>query len=383
MKKILFVTKSLDSGGTEVSLINLLKKISSNKNYDITLALLKREGIYLADVPNSVKIVEIYNDNAKKMIEPLNLSKDSKNLFFIIKKIFLKILNKFNFKFMYNYLLENVNCLDEKFDIAIDFHGYGYFGTFYLINKVNCDNKIMFVHDEKIDWFEKILSEINKLDLILCVSESCKKIVYNKYERYIKKADICRNVLDVNKIVALSNEKLPLSLSKNCNLLTIGRLEYQKGYDLLIQIASKLKMNNVKFTWYIIGKGSLEQEITADIEKYGLQENVILLGMIKNPYPYIKACDVYVQTSRHEGYGIAIAEARILNKPIVATALDCIKEQIKDNETGLLCDFIVDDFYDKISLLINDKDKSNELIVNLKSKYNNDNNDFENIIDKM
>ena len=161
--------------------------------------------------------------------------------------------------------------------------------------------------------------------------------------------------------------------------MTIGRLEYQKGYDLLIDIAKELDKS--QFTWYIIGTGGLYHKIQEKIIESGLQDNIILLGMKLNPYPYLKQCDIYIQPSRHEGYGIAIAEARCLNKPIIATNLACIREQIKDKETGVLCEFNKNDFVNNIRELVNSKEKRKFYESNLKEEGFKDNNDIKKIVE--
>ena len=90
----------------------------------------------------------------------------------------------------------------------------------------------------------------------------------------------------------------------------------------------------MKFDWFILGDGTLREILQNEIKKKKLDDCFHLLGAQMNPYPYFKNCDIYVQTSIHEGYGIALAEARLFNKPIVTTNFAGAKEQIVDNETG-------------------------------------------------
>jgi glycosyltransferase involved in cell wall biosynthesis len=104
-----------------------------------------------------------------------------------------------------------------------------------------------------------------------------------------------------------------------------------------------------------------QQIVESNIEK-----NVILLGQKNNPYPYMKMCDIYVQPSRHEGYGITILEAKILEKVIVASNIEPIKEQIIDGETGILVIPEAENFADAIISLMVDKDKAKVLTENLK-----------------
>ena len=370
MKKIIIISKKMESGGTEVSLLNTIKELRKH-DVQITLGLLKKEGVYLEKIPKEVNVFEIFNDQ-EKYFNKIDIK--SLKVFEFFKIIFGKILRKMSYPLFYKYLLkQKLNENNEVYDLAIDYHGYGYFGTPYIIEKVKAKKKVTFIHDEKIDWLNKVENWFGKFDKIFCVSESCKNKVLLQYSYLENKLDIFRNIVDEEKILEDAKENIE-GLSNKINILTIGRLEYQKGYDLLIKVANRLDKN--KFTWYIIGEGSLKNKIQEDIEKNNLQQNVVLLGMKINPYPYMKLSDIYVQPSRHEGYGIAIAEARCLNKPIIATNLECIREQITDNITGKLCEFNDEDFANSITELILNDSKRKYYQDNLKKEGFKNNNDI-------
>ena len=76
--------------------------------------------------------------------------------------------------------------------------------------------------------------------------------------------------------------------------MTIGRLDHQKGYDIGLEACRMLKERGIKFTWYVLGKGSLYDEIMQTIKAYHLEEEFVLLGITANPYPIIEQCDIYV-----------------------------------------------------------------------------------------
>lgn len=147
-------------------------------------------------------------------------------------------------------------------------------------------------------------------------------------------------------------------------ILTIGRLANQKGYDIALNACMKLKERGIKFKWYALGKGPLQEEIEKFIKEKSLSEHFMLLGVKSNPYPYIKNADIYVQTSMFEGFGLAIAEARMLNVPVVTTRFDAVYSQMIDGKNGIVVDMNADAVYNGILLLIND----NELRENIR-KY--------------
>jgi len=126
------------------------------------------------------------------------------------------------------------------------------------------------------------------------------------------------------------------------NLLSIGRYTYQKNFDnvpdICKQINSQLSILNSLFRvrWYLIGYGGDEVLIRQKIVEAGMQDHVIILGKKSNPYPYIKACDIYVQPSRYEGKSITVREAQILCKPVVITNYATAPSQLKDGVDGVI-----------------------------------------------
>ena len=194
-----------------------------------------------------------------------------------------------------------------------------------------------------------------------------------QYPYLSNKTEVIYNIVDIDEIIERSNEKIKLEFNSNyINLLTVGRLTEQKGYDLIPYVVRKLKEKRVKFKWYIIGEGELRSKLEEQIISLNLQEDIILLGSLDNPYPYFKNCDIYVQPSRHEGYCITLAEARIFNKPIVTTNFVGALEQITNNETGLVVRFNTGELVTAIYKLITNKDLRIRFLNNLSNeKYEN------------
>src|SRR5699024_5674950 len=121
-------------------------------------------------------------------------------------------------------------------------------------------------------------------------------------------------------------------------ILTIGRLVDVKGYDLAIKACSKLKKAGFDFKWYVIGEGPMKSKLKTMIQAYHVEDTFILLGTFQNPYAILQESDLYVQSSRYEGYGLAIAEARLLNVPVITTRFDAVYDQMIDKTNGLIVD---------------------------------------------
>lgn len=138
-------------------------------------------------------------------------------------------------------------------------------------------------------------------------------------------------------------------------LLSIGRFCEAKNYDNVPDITRRIIENGCDIKWYIIGYGGDEELIRQKIAEAGMQDHVIILGKRTNPYPYIKACDIYVQPSRYEGKSITVREAQMLCKPVVVTKYPTASSQIRDGVDGVivpmdnegcakgLAEFILDD----------------------------------------
>lgn len=166
-------------------------------------------------------------------------------------------------------------------------------------------------------------------------------------------------------------------LDGEVKLLSIGRYTYAKNYDNLPDIARQIVESGVKnLRWYIIGFGGQEELLKQKIAENGMESHVILLGKKDNPYPYIKACDIYAQPSRYEGKSITVREAQLLGKPVVVTNYPTAKSQINDGVDGVIVpldnegcaraitDFIVDSaLQQKIVNYLSTNDLGNEVEI--------------------
>ncbi|MFR7935379.1 MAG: glycosyltransferase [Clostridium perfringens] len=170
--------------------------------------------------------------------------------------------------------------------------------------------------------------------------------------------------------MSLVNEEYieKLNQFKGIKIITLARLTEEKRLDRVLNAAKRLKDTNIHFKWLILGEGKLENKLKLEIKKKNLKENIILLGLKINPYPYIKACDIYVQTSDLEGFGLAIAEARMLNKPVVTTRFDAVFNQMIHEKNGLVVDMNSEAVFNGIMRLINDESLRKNIIKYLENE---------------
>lgn len=173
----------------------------------------------------------------------------------------------------------------------------------------------------------------------MTVSEGNFEFVSNQFPEFKNKLYMIRDMIDYQLIVSMSSLLVPDFDINKFNILTVARLnKTQKGYDITLEACKILKEQNKEFHWYAIGEGSYKKEMEEYISENDLSAYFTFLGTTANPYPYFKHADLYVQTSRHEGYGLSIAEARLLNTPVVTTNYDTVLMQMKHEKNGLITD---------------------------------------------
>ena len=380
-KKILFVMHSLHCGGAEKSLISLLESIDYT-HYEVDLLLFKKEGIFLNKVPEEVKILN----------EPINY-----NLFDMpIKKAVLLCLKEGNLttalqriqagyifknevnrakcdQKVWKYVSKSIKGLETYYDMAV---GYLEKAPTYFINeKVIAKKKVGWVHtnytssgmDNIIDY-----PHYKELDYIVTVSDQCRESLVDNFNKLSDKITVIHNILSptvINRLSLSSNVQDEMS-NDTINIVTVARLCHVKGIDIAIRACKLLIENGYKVEWYVLGIGSKDEneEYKKLIQTENLQKSFKLLGVKENPYPYIRKADIYVQPSRFEGKSIAIEEAKILSKPIVITNFSTSKDQIENEENGLIVDIDPQSVFRGIVRMIEEEHFRSHLIWNLQSE---------------
>lgn len=366
-KKILFMVSSMNIGGVEKSLLSLLAVIPKEK-YEITILTLDKKGGFLEYIPNNVKLIEA---EWFKYIKPLIMDSPQNIIKRYIKNYeFLKIPSfiysyfkskKTNDRYIYyKHVLKSIPECKEKYDAAIAYAGPTEIIDAYISRKVKAEKKIAWVHFDisKHKINKKLYNNLyERFDKIFAVSNECKKKLDEIIPAVRNKSEVLFNIVSEDLINEMSESYVDFDDNyKGIKIITVGRLSKEKGQDLAIKALAKLKKDRYDVKWYCIGEGNSRQEFEQLIKEYKLEENFLLLGATSNPYPYIKNADIYVQTSRHEGYCLTLAEAKVLNKPIVTTNFIGAYEQIKNNENGIIVDCNENDLADAIKKLIGEKE---------------------------
>ncbi len=376
-KKLLFVIPTLYNGGAEKSLVSLLQIIDKQK-YDIDLLLFKKKGMFLKQVPSYVNII-----SPQKELESLYSQEDCKNIFFKVirivgtglSRIFTKSYvgqRQIRWKYFYKPILK---MQEKEYDIAIAYmEGEP---IYYVADKVMAKKKIAWIHNDykKLGCSDKFdYPYFKSVDNVVSVSEECVNILKKTFNEFEDKIEYIPNLITSKTIRQMANDFYPPEYNKNdINILSIGRLNHQKGFDIAIESAKYLYKKGYQFKWYIIGDGALEDNLRKLIEKNNMEYNIFLIGTRENPYPYIKNCDIFAQTSRFEGKSISLDEAKILAKPILVTNYPTAKDQIINNKEGIIVDMTPEEIADGLEVLIRDNEKRINLSEYLKkNEYGNE-----------
>ena len=362
-KSILFVINSMDCGGAEKSLLSLLSLLDYAR-YDVTLQMFRRGGMFEELLPQEVHIREDLDYAVFCGKNPLTqlLSFDLRRINARVRtSLFLRSNAKrgrplHDAQAYWKYSAAAYDPLPERYDVAIAW-GQGT-PTHFVAEKVRAQKKFAWVNvnyeaaGHQAEFDEPYYKEY---DSIVCVSEELRSIFDKVFPRYSKKAVTILDINNPKTITSMAQQPISLPSEDGLTLVTVGRLVPQKGYDIAAKAAWLLKKRNVKFHWYVVGGGG-SAPIEKDIARYGISDCFTLLGAKANPYPYMKAADIYVQTSKFEGYCLTLAEARMLNIPCVTTNFDVVYAQMIDGDNGLVVEMSAEAVADGIIRLATDQE---------------------------
>ena len=345
-KKLLFVMESLGIGGAEKSLVTLLSELDYSK-YEVDLFLFNFCGEFKGLLPKKVRVIEapmdfkVFNNNPIKALKYFLLNKKYKLLYYKLIDLFILLFNRFVLHREYigwNFINKSVDRLNKKYDTAIGFMEKK--SIYFTIDKVNADKKIGWIHTDysKIQYNKKLDNEyLKKMDKIVAVSDHCKEALDNVFPELRNKTIVIENMISPLIINKMAKEKV-VEIEKQKDeiiICTVARLTAAKGIDIAIECCKRIIDKGLKIRWIVIGDGEERSKLEKLIINYGLQDIFLLLGSKSNPYKYMRICDIYVQPSIWEGFGITVSEAKILCKPILVNNIPEFKQQI-DEGLGII-----------------------------------------------
>ena len=378
--RILILIHYLEIGGAEISLIGLLNAIDKAK-YDVDLFVYSHQGELMQLIPDGVNLLpEIpkYSTLERPMKEVLREGYVDIVAARLLAKIRHRIYRRTHkihgedasiFQYVANCttpLLPMVS--DKEYDLAISFlnpHNI-------CLDKVRAKKKVAWIHTD----YTKI--HINKhlelpywsgFDHIASISEAATEAFVKIFPELAPKVIEIENILSPSFVQKRANgtaEEIEPT-SGVVNLLSVGRFCTAKNYDNLPFICKHLVEMGVDVRWYIIGFGGQKPLIREKIAEAGMEKRVIILGKRSNPYPYIKACDIYVQPSRYEGKSVTVREAQMLYKPVVVTNYPTASSQIENGVDGVIVPMDNRGCAEGIKALIDNKELQARIVEHLRT----------------
>lgn len=392
MKKILIFSQAMEIGGAEKALLGLLENIDTTK-YEVDLFLMRHSGELMKYIPSNINLLPEISQYADLAVPIGNVLK--KGHFKIAygrykgKKAAVKRVSELGLgdndvaiEYSHKYTAKYMPKISDKgYDLAISFLTPHYFVT----QKVNAKKKVAWIHTDysrvEMDRESQLVMYSN-YDKIASISDKAAEKFVRIFPSLKDKVITIQNILPekyINKITDEFTAENEISNDGSIKLLSIGRFCTAKNFDNIPEICKLIRNQGVNIKWYIIGYGGDEQLIKDKIAEFNMQDYVIVLGKKENPYPYIKACDIYIQPSRYEGKCVAVCEAQILNKPVIITNYATASSQLTNGFDGIVVPMDNQGCAEGIARVIRDKDLQNNLIENTKKTDYTNKNEIEKI----
>ncbi|MCP4118772.1 MAG: glycosyltransferase [Desulfobacteraceae bacterium] len=346
--KVLFVISSMEGGGAQRVVSRILQSLNSDL-FDPQLALVRKSGPFLKDIPSHVTVIDL---------------KSSKARFAIFKLLKL--------------------CRDVNPDIV--FSNLGYINVLIALFRFLLPKRTVFIAREtdipsvsipnsNYPRLLKVMYEVlyPKIDMIVCQCKYMKNDLINKFCISPEQTIIINNPVDEIDIDQFNDNSNGLYDKGLFNVLAVGRMSHVKGYDLLLKAMTLVKNSRIHLT--ILGDGHKRSDLEDYIKEKNLSEKVTLAGFQENPYKYMANADLMVSSARIESFSNAAIEGNACGVPILAFKCPGGNEEIIDEGINgwLVESGDIDSFAMKIDSLVGVKKQSEKIIEHIYKKYNSKN----------
>lgn len=339
-KKILIINKSFELGGIQMALANMLKAI--HNEYDVTLAVFHPYGPLKDQVPDNVKLLTL-----SPLVQVLGMNgSDCKKYGTIQQKLF-KAFGGIWSKMFGNTLPVKFALAFQKnlgeFDAVISYHqetspktlltGFGEFA----LKKCTTPQRIAWVHADFLATklaTKKNLKTYRQFDKIVCVSQVCMNNFISAYPSLEDLCDYCYDCVPAEEILQKASAMRNVFERDEHTIVLFSacRLVEEKGLVPALNRLLPLWQDGFDLKWYIAGEGTEREKLEAVINENHLENKVILLGFLGNPYPYMKEADYLFLPSLHETFSMVVSEAHILGTPVIASDIPIMREMLRKRD---------------------------------------------------
>lgn len=351
-KSILFVINSLGQGGAEKALVELLNVLNPEQ-YDLYLFLMVNRGELYLQLPSYVRVLHSKRDPrsvlspagqfacirtaARASFRRLSLFRDLPYLCRNWRDLKRRKIPLNLTQLTWKVVSDGSRRLPQEFDLAVAYLEGA--ATYYVADHVRAKRKAAFVHVNfsKAGYTRGLNGTCyDRFDRVYTVSDNVKADFLGVHPEQEAKTRVFHNIINVPRILEKAGEPGFEDGYGGKRIVTLGRLTPEKGYELPIKALALLLKEGRDLRWYALGEGPERPKLEKLIAELGLEGRFLLMGSKENPYPYLKAADIYVHATRYEGKSVSIEEAQVLRKPIVASDIPGNREQILSGKDGLL-----------------------------------------------
>lgn len=233
-----------------------------------------------------------------------------------------------------------------------------------MVDKLNAHTKITFFHSDYEKWsyyYRMDKKYYPQVDAIFTISEKCVDSLKRGFPSVASKIRLMENITSVGLIEQMSYTLIDFPKTTKYRFLTLGHLSKNKGTHLAILAASILQTRGIDFCWYFIGSTTEAQRFMKLAKELKIKQRIVFLGTTPNPYPYIKAVDLFVHTSLFEGKSIALDEAKLLCKPIVVTNFSTVHDQFEDHVNATIVEMTPESIANGIEELLMNQDLQKDI----------------------
>ena len=381
MKKILIISHAMEIGGAERALLGLLENIDPAQ-VSVDLFLLRHEGELLSLIPDYVNVlppIPAYTVLARPIMQTIREGHLLLSAARLAGKWQAKRFDRKNglnrsavaIEYSHKYTKRFMPPIqpDVEYDLVISFLTPHYFGA----EKVRAKKRLAWIHTDysvvQVDTASE-LAMWSRYDFIASISEAVTEGFLSIFPSLAKKIVLIENILPKTLINRQAEAFTAAEMPEDgaVRLLSVGRFSNAKNFDNVPDICRRLLALGCDVRWYLIGYGGEEPLIRQRITEAGMEDRVIILGKKENPYPYIRACDLYVQPSRYEGKAVTVREAQMLGKPVVITRYATSASQLEDGVDGVIVPMDNEGCADGIAAVLRDEALRQRLIENTRAR---------------
>lgn len=378
-KKLLITACSLEVGGIERSLVGLLATLDYTQ-YDVDVLLFSCKGELLDLVPPQCRILPEIPQCAS-MLKSVRTVLRERHFLLAWARIYTHLAMRMKYRntdlhpdalvfaqlqAYWDRSIRFMPKLSDEYDVAISFMWPHHF----VAKNVKAKAKFAWIHTDytKAELnHEKDAAVWSAFDRIAAVSDECGEAFLQVYPQFRDRIVTVENILPKSFVETSAVAFVPQEMQgEGYTLLTVGRFCHAKAFDRVVRVCRLLKDRDVPVRWFVVGFGSDEESVRALAKELDVEDMFIFLGKKTNPYPYMAACDLYVQPSRYEGKAVTVREAQMLARPVLITDFTTARSQVRDGFDALIVPQDEESIADAVERMLSDEALRQKLSDNTK-----------------